>query len=151
MPAIIAKYCKQYFITLKPDTQREYQRQYAKIAKAFADFNIDVPQKRDCIEFLEIHCKPRSRIMQVYRDRLVSFFRWAANHGYRQDNPALDIVLKGPPKNNRYCTDAEYHAIRDALMTGKDGRATPSGPVLQCFMDLLYLTFQRPTDIRLLK
>ena len=151
MPSVIAEYCKHYFPTLKPDTQKEYHWQYEKIAKAFADFDIEIPQKRDCIEFLEMHCKPRSRMMQVYRDRLVSLFRWAADRGYRTDNPALDIALKGPPKNSRYCTGEEYHKIRDAMMIGADGKPTASGPMLQCFMDLLYLTAQRPTDIRLLK
>ena len=151
MPIRIAEFCKWYFPTLTPDVQREYVRQYKKIADSFADFDVELVQKKDCIAFLEDRCKPGSRIMQAYKSRLLSFFRWCADRGYRTDNPATDIRLKGPPKNNRYPTDAEYHAIRDALLTGNDGRPTPSGPMIQCFMDLCYLTMQRTTEIRLLK
>lgn len=151
MPELIEKYCKSYFLTLTPSVQHEYELQYGKVAKAFEDFDVDVVRKKHCIDFLELNCKPGTRMMQAYKSRLVSFFRWASDRDYRTDNPASDIRLKGPPKNNRYPTDAEYHAIRDAMLIGDDGKLTRSGEMMQCFIDLLYLTAQRPTEIRLLR
>ncbi len=77
------------------------------------------------------------------------FFRWTIVQGYRQDNPLDPIRLKTPASRDRYITNAEFLQIRAKLL-GNDGHATASGPMMQIFVDLLYLTGQRGTDIRLL-
>ena len=151
MPARIHAFCKWYFPQLTPGVQREYVHQYRRIGEAFADFDVAIVQKKDCFDFLEENFKPASRIKQAYRSRLHSFFRWCADRGYRESNPAADIRLKAPAKNTRYPTNDEFHKIRDAMLIGEDGKLTPSGEMMQCFIDLLYLTAQRPTDIRLLR
>jgi integrase len=48
-------------------------------------------------------------------------------------------------------TDEQYNAIRDALLVDDDGKEVRNGKMIQCYMDLLYLLFQRGTDIRLMR
>lgn len=48
-------------------------------------------------------------------------------------------------------TDEQYLAIHRNLAIGKDKRPTRSGPMVQCYMDLLYLLYQRGTEVRLLR
>jgi integrase len=128
---------------------RDLERQCQAIAEGLADFDVADVQPVDIAAFLD-QWEGR-RMAQVYRGRLVDFFAWACRKGYRADNPAREIAVEPPERRQRYITDEEFHAIRDALATGKDGRATQSGPMVQCFVDLVYLTLQRPTDIRLLR
>ncbi|WP_081463671.1 tyrosine-type recombinase/integrase [Candidatus Glomeribacter gigasporarum] len=60
-------------------------------------------------------------------------------------------LLPDPKARDRYITDAEYHRIRDALLIGADGRPTSSGAMVQCYIDLCYLLYQRTTEVRLLR
>ena len=66
-------------------------------------------------------------------------------------NPCREVKVEKVSASKVYITDQQYHAIRDAALIGKDGRPTPSGVTLQCYMDLCYLLYQRSTEIRLLK
>jgi integrase len=69
----------------------------------------------------------------------------------REHNPVREVAIEKPKKRDRYITHAEYHAIRDALLTGSKGNKTLSGEMMKCFVDLCYLTAQRSTEIRNLK
>lgn len=66
-------------------------------------------------------------------------------------NPAKQISVAAPQKRDVYMTDEQYMKIWDALLTGKDGKPTRTGAMVQCYMDLLYLLYQRGTDVRLLR
>jgi len=50
-----------------------------------------------------------------------------------------------------HMTDEQYLAIHKYLAIGKDKRPTRSGPMVQCYMDLLYLLYQPETEVRLLR
>lgn len=87
----------------------------------------------------------------VLRGDLNNFFKRAVRLGLRNENPVLNLSVEKPQKRTVLITDEQFHAVRDALLTGKDDRATPSGPMVQCYIDLCYMIFQRTTEIRLLR
>ncbi len=130
-------------------SSKELTRHCRIISEAFADFDVDQLLPVDVAAFLDQW--DGRRAAQVYRSRLSDFFSWACRKGLRHDNPVREIAVPAPRKRSRYITDDEFHAIRDALMTGDDGKPTPSGPMVQCYVDLCYLLYQRTTDVRLLK
>ena len=128
---------------------KELTRHCRVISEAFADLDVDQLLPVDVATFLDQW--DGKRAAQVYRSRLSDFFSWACRKGMRHDNPVREVAVAAPMKRLRYITDDEFHAIRDALMTGDDGKPTPSGPMVQCYVDLCYLLYQRTTDVRLLK
>lgn len=119
------------------------------IGSAFEDFDVEQPIGVDVARFVDQWAGQRAA--QVYLSRLTDFFRWAIRKGLRTDNPCADIRVEKPENRTRYLTDSEWHAVRDALLIGKDDRKTSSGPMIQCYVDLCYLLYQRTTEIRLLK
>lgn len=127
----------------------EISRVCRVIATAFEDFNPDQVIPVDVARFLDQW--EGQRMAQVYRARLSDFYTWACRRGDASSNPVADVKVDKPPKRDRLLTPAEFHAIRDALAIGLDGRATPSGPMIQCYVDLCFLLYQRTTEIRLLK
>lgn len=76
---------------------------------------------------------------------------WCCRRDLLNNNPARDVTVEKPPKRDVYITDAQYLAIRDAAAIGDNGVPTRSGPMLRCYLDLLYLLYQRGTEIRLLR
>lgn len=121
----------------------------AIIARCFEDFNIDQPIGYDVAQFIDQWAGRRSA--QIYLARLSDFFRWSIRRGLRTDNPCANIRAEKPEPRRRYLTDAEWSAVRDALLVGDDGKRTASGPMVQVYIDLCYLLYQRTTEIRLLK
>jgi integrase len=91
------------------------------------------------------------RMAQVYLSRLSGFFKWACRKGFRTDNPCREISVEKPQKRMRYITDDEYIQIKDSILVGLDELPTRSGLMVQCYVDLCYLLYQRVTEIRLLK
>lgn len=152
-PTILKKWLPSALLGLSANEQKETERKSKILMTAFAEFEIGDVQPKHVLEFLEVNFihVGKLRSAQSYKSALSKFFRWAQLHGYRTDNPCDPVRLKHPPKRDRYITDAEFLAIRTALLTGKDGKETRSGKMAQCFIDLCYLTGQRSTDIRLLK
>jgi integrase len=128
---------------------KEITRQFRKIAEAFADFDVDQVMPVDIAEFVDQW--EGQRMAQVWHSRLSGFFAYACRKGWRNDNPCREVAVEKPASRKRYITHKEYHAVRDAALIGKDGKKTPSGEMLQCYMDLCYLLYQRTTEIRLLK
>lgn len=119
------------------------------IARCFEDFNVDQPVGYDVARFIDQWEGRRSA--QTYLGRLSDFFRWSIRRGFRTDNPCSNIRAEKPEPRRRYLTDIEWSAVRDALLLGEDGKKTLSGPMVQVYIDLCYLLYQRTTEIRLLK
>lgn len=119
------------------------------LAKSFADFDVEQPLGVDVARCVDQWAGQRAA--QVYLSRLTDFYRWAIRRGLRPDNPCSDIRVEKPRKRRRYLSDEEWHAARAALLIGDDKRRTASGPMVQCYVDLCYLLYQRTTEIRLLK
>lgn len=136
-------------IKLFERSNAELARICDRISEAFGAFDLEEVRPVDIAHFVD-QWEGR-RAAQIYRARLSDFFAWAIRRGLRHDNPAREVTVDTPPRRARYITHGEYHAIRDALLIGADGRPTRSGPMVQAYVDLCYLLYQRTTEIRLLK
>ncbi len=122
---------------------------YGVIEHAFADFDLEQIRTADVTVFLDQWEGRRSA--QTYKAHLARFFRWCRRKGFMDQNPASDIEVEEPPKRKVVITNDQYHKIRDQLLVGDDGKPTRTGQMVQVYMDLLYLVYQRGTDVRLLK
>lgn len=120
------------------------------IREYFAEFDVEQVRGFDVAQFLDQWEGQRSA--QTYRSYLSLFFEWCiSRHGLINVNPAKQISVTPPQKRRAAMTDEQYHKIRDALLIGEDGRPIRTGEMIQCYMDLLYLLFQRGTDVRLMR
>lgn len=120
-----------------------------KIEDAFSEFHLVQVQPSDVALFVDQWEGRRSA--QAYKGHLVKFFAWCNRRGLLNTNPAREVTVDKPPKRDVYMTDEQYLKIRENLLIGKDGRPTRSGPMVQCYMDLLFLLYQRGTEVRLLR
>ncbi|MDO9227131.1 MAG: tyrosine-type recombinase/integrase [Pseudomonadota bacterium] len=151
MPKRVTTWLQQTLPGLSAAEQKEVARMAAAIAEAFSEFRVEQIQAKHVLLFLnQWTLDGKLRTAQRYRAQLAKFFRWCIVQGDRADSPVDAIRLKAPAKHDRYITDVEYLAIRDKLL-GNDEHAAASGPMMQVFVDLLYLTGQRGQDIRLLR
>lgn len=100
---------------------------------------------------------PMQRVMRAF---LSGFFQWCIDRGRIDTNPCREVKLKKPKARSVYITDDHFARIRAAMLTytyvirkdtslEKTITATvQTGPMVQCFVDLCYLTAQRSTEIR---
>ena len=122
------------------------------IAKAFKDTNVAELDSVHIWQFLKPYDGRRAG--QAYRGHLEKFFAWASREGHRKTaNPATADVMPValPPKRDVEITVEEFRSVRKAVMVDEKGKAIPSGPMVQCYIDLTYLLYQRTTDVRLLR
>ncbi|WP_257818004.1 tyrosine-type recombinase/integrase [Burkholderia glumae] len=98
---------------------------------------------------------PMQRVMRAF---LSGFFQWCIDKGRIDANPCREVKLRKPKPRQTYITDAHFAAIRGAMLSVTYDRAgstitaeVPTGPMMQCFVDLCYLTAQRSTEIRNLR
>lgn len=148
MPIAIATFKREHLPGLAVTTQKEHARLLEKAAAEFAEFEVADVRPADVSTSVKQLYAGRATAARHYKARLSTFFRWAVERGLRADNPCREIWLKAPAPRDRYITDDELLDIRQALLTGEDGKPTRAGAIAQCFVDLCYLTAQRPTDIR---
>lgn len=144
MPDLIDAFRKQHFQTLTSfDVRKEYGRVFDVISTAFEKFNAAQVEPGDVIKFLNDNFSEHLNSMGKYKARLSTFFSWCVlNKGKTgvEVNPCREIRLKAPPKRRGKLNAVRYWAIHDKL-----------SPMGQCFLELMYLTRQRPTEIRLLR
>lgn len=114
-------------------TQAEYQRQIALLVRVFGAMRIDAIRPRDVADYLAV----RPRIAGTREKAVLSLvINHARAHGLT-DAPNPCAGVRGvKSKRNRYVTDAE---LADAC-----ARADPT---LAAFLELAYLTGQRPGDV----
>lgn len=146
--AAIARFKSEYLKTLAPSTQPEYERLLDLAADDFADFEIADVRPTDIARSVKNLYAGRPTAARSYKARLSTFFRWCVEEGLCSSNPCREIWLKAPPKRDRYIGDDELGRIRAWLLRGDDGLPTPAGEMARIFVELCYLTIQRPTDIR---
>jgi integrase len=89
--------------------------------------------------YLELGLKA-GRAVRANREKsaLSSCLSWmlAKNHGGLKANPCKAIKRNKESARRRYITDAEYQAVYDL-----------AGPAVRAWMELMYRTLQRPSDI----
>lgn len=139
MPVAIDAYMKGKARELTPGVATEYRRMFNVIAQAFVDFRVDQVRPGDVLDFVQQFAdRPTAR--RAYKARLSGFFGWCVLTDRCSTNPCAEIRLSAPPARPAKFDAETFWALRAAL--------PPQG---QAFLDLLYLTRQRPTDIRLLR
>jgi len=170
MPAAIAAFRRDYIEGegLALTTKIEYNRVFDVIAQDFVEFTVPQVKAPHIDAFLTNHFsagagkRARPAMKRHAKARLSTFFRWCVRKGLRDDNPCAAVWVKNPPKHKSKWTDETFHKIRDALLPTQDQskwyRANGelradvrSGLVLQCYLDLSFLLYQRATDVRLLR
>src|SRR5512139_1538944 len=147
MPAGITLWLQSALPGLSASEQKELARKGGIVSKVFAEFDTSQVQAKHVLQFLQQWSKAgKLRMAQSYRAMLNQFFKWVIVQGDRTDNPVEPVSTKAPQKNKVYMPDDAFLLIRDKLM-GNAGHACASGPMMQCYVDLLYLTGQRGKDI----
>lgn len=87
-------------------------------------------------------------MQRVMRAFLSGFFTWCIIKRHMTHNPCREVRIKKPKSRDVYIPDGHFIAIREALVKDKNGCTVRSGEIMQCFVDLCYLTMQRSTDVR---
>jgi len=133
---------------------------YGRYAGAgFRNANVADIKPTHVTNWLKVKYAGKLAMQRVMRAFLSGFFQWCVDTGKRDTNPCSEVKLKKPKPSKVYITDADFAAIRGAMVsytyTTKVGKTITgrinTGPMMQCFVDLCYLTAQRSTEIRLLK
>ena len=120
------------------------------IEKGFSSFDVAQVKGTDVAEYLDFW--EGKRVAQVYKSYLSKFFAWCISRkGLIEINPVDQIELEAVPDRDVYITNEQYYAIYDKLLIGFDDKPTRTGEMVQCYMDLCYLLYQRTTEIRLLR
>jgi integrase len=143
MPALIKDFQAVHFSTLSFEVKREYERMFQVISTAFEAFNASQVEPGDVLQFLNDNFPGKQNTKGKYKARLSTFFSWCVLNQSRtgvEVNPCREIRLKAPTKQRGKMNADVYWAIHEKL--------TPMG---QCFLELMYYTRQRPTEIRLLR
>jgi integrase len=133
---------------------------YGKYAgSGFRNANVADVKPSDVSKWLKVKYKDKLPMQRMMRSFLSGFFQWCIDENKRDTNPCREVKIKKPKPSTVYITDEHFAAIRGAMVsftyTRKGGAVVTSrvqsGDMMQCFVDLCYLTAQRSTEIRLLK
>ena len=143
LPTWTAEFQKVHFPTLTFEVRKEYERMFIEIDKAFEKFDAAEVEPGDVIKFLNDNFPGKLNTMGKYKARMSTFFSWCVLNKAKTGvhvNPCREIKIKAPPKRRGKLNADRYWAIHEALP-----------PMGQCFLELMYFTRQRPTEIRLLR
>ncbi|MCE2724487.1 MAG: tyrosine-type recombinase/integrase [Burkholderiales bacterium] len=136
-PARIEEFKTTYLSTLSEQSRKEYGRVYDDCKIALKSLSTEEVAPADVLDILDQLNTPRMK--HHYKSRLSTFFRWCCTRRYCSHNPCRDIEVKLPPAKRVQWSVEAWHSIRAKL-----------SPMLQCYMDLCFLLYQRNTDARLL-
>jgi integrase len=142
LPDHIEEFKKVLYPNVKPYTRDEYERMLGEIATGFKQFDSADVEPGDIITFLQDNFATKLNTRSKYKGLLSSFFSWCClnSHTGVKVNPCREIKMSRPPKRRGKLNAERFWKIWDNL--------TPMG---RCALELLYLTRQRPTEIRLLR
>ena len=147
--ARLKEFQAEYLPTLAHASRKEYARIYALAADDFQDFDTEQVKAKHIKDFVRLKFST-PRMQRDGKSRLSTFMRWCVVCDYAATNPCEFIEIKQMAPKRFDWTPAKWHAIRNALVIDKNGQAVPSGAMMQCYIDLCFLLYQRNTDVRLL-
>lgn len=152
LPAHVDSYIADKAPDIADSSRDEWKRQAENVKLAFKDWNVEQIDTAAVHDFLLGNWKDKLPTQRVMRAWLSGFFSWCiVPKRLIKANPCKELKLKKPKARKVYIPDAEFMAIRSSLLIGRDKKKTATGDMMQCFIDLCYLTAQRSTDVRLLK
>ncbi|MGA7781152.1 MAG: tyrosine-type recombinase/integrase [Paraburkholderia sp.] len=136
----------------------EWVRRGDVVASYFRDWNVELMDASAIEDFVTGEWPGKLSSQRAMKAWVSKFFNWlVVKKKLLKINPAREVKVKKPKVRTVYIPDAAFLAIRDALMvskphpkTGKQSKVQ-TGPMMQCFIDLCYLTAQRSTEIRNLR
>jgi integrase len=156
MPRLVGTYMDQKASTYADSYRDEWKRRGEGVQAYFRDWNIAQIDASAVDDFLTQNWPGKLPTQRAMKAWLSTFFSWAVLKKHAQVNPTREVKVKKPKVRDVYIPSPHFMAIRDALMlskphpkTGKRSKV-PTGPMMQCFVDLCYLTCQRSTDVRFL-
>ena len=158
MPDALARFKLEHLAGLSPSTRVEHRRIYDIFIEQFQDFTVTEVRPTDISRLLKLKWPDKLTMRRHAKSRLSTFFSWCVESGLRDDNPCRDLKLKEPPPHKVKWTDESFHRVRDALLPTpdekqwhrRDGRLRDdvrAGLMMQCYLDLSFLLYQRATDV----
>jgi integrase len=151
MPALIDDWLVKKLGKYAQSTRQDYRRMATFIRSEFDNEWLVTDVKPTHIaRFLDKHFEGKPNTSNKYRALFSLLFSHAVRKGLRDSNPASEVDGAVEKRRDRYITDAELDAIRQAVIMGRDGRETDSGKTIVCLIDLAYQTAQRISDLLLL-
>lgn len=151
MSRLVTIYMEQFKAKYAESFRDEWERRGEDIRKAFKHHSIEQVDAGLVEDFLMQNWADKLPTQNAMKGWLSKFFGWAVRRRHIAVNPCREVEVKKPQGRTVYITDAHFLAIRKALAVAADGKRTPTGPEMQVFVDLCYLTCQRSTDVRLLR
>ncbi|WP_454711000.1 tyrosine-type recombinase/integrase [Cupriavidus nantongensis] len=155
IPTLVDEYVRLH----KAEHREKAWPAYGRYVKdAFADWDVQNVAPADVRDFLKDNWAGKLHMQRVMRSFMSGFCDWCIGKRLISANPCREVKLKKPPPRAVYMPDNEFLAIRSNMATyvretkrGPIQAAVPAGDMMQCFVDLCYLTVQRSTEIRLLR
>jgi integrase len=159
LPRLIDIYIGSHEKNYAESFRVEWVRRGATIKKAFAHWDIQQVDAGAVYDFLHNNWSDKRSTFQAMHAWLSKFFAWATVKRYVEMNPCREVEVKKPKKRTVLISTDHFLAIRSALVTYKYEKTikgerrvieakVPTGPMMQVFIDLCYLTIQRSTEIR---
>lgn len=152
MRPLIDEYVKRHKAQHKEEGWPNYGR-YA--GNGFRNANVSDIRPAHVSKWLKTKYVGKLPMQRIMRAFLSGFFQWCVDEERIHANPCRDVKLKKPKARTVYITDDHFARIRAAMLWSTYTRKgqtimakTPTGPMMQCFVDLCYLTAQRSTEIR---
>jgi integrase len=148
MPKMIADWLRDVGSRHSERTKANDAYQTRAIAKAFAEFRACDIRPPHIVDFLKL-LRDKPRTYNAYRAMLRELMRYAEERGLREpgSNPVDSLRTMTTKARRRYITDSELRRIKVGICYGKDGKRTPSGPMICCLVEMAYLTGQRASDL----
>jgi integrase len=142
MKAHIEDFKKILYPGVTVSVRGEYTRMFKEINDGFKPFDSAGVEPGDVIKFLQDNFATKLNARSKYKGLLSQFFSWCVVNSYTgvKVNPCREIKMSRPPKRKGKMNAERFWKIWDAL--------TPMG---RCFLELMYFSLQRPTEIRLLR
>lgn len=156
MPKLVGIYMDAHVANYADTYRDEWKRRGEVVQNGFRDWNVAQVDPSAIEDFLVGNWREQLSMQRAMKAWLSTFFSWCVRKNHVMVNPTREVKVKKPKTRDVYIPNVQFMAIRDALMLTKPHPKTgtrskvPTGPMMQCFIDLCYLTCQRSTDIRLL-
>ena len=147
MPALVKTFRAERLPSYAEVTRYDYGLMLDKIEAAMRDMDAVDVEPGDVMD-LRNQWRDKPRTANKYHALLSLLMGLAIELRLRSTNPCRDVKKLAEAKRMRLLTDDEFLHIREGTLVSRIGRKNPSGVMIQCAIDLAYLTAQRMGDIR---
>lgn len=136
MAGLIDRYLLEEAVNKQPKTQKDYRRMGEKLKPMFAEFSPEQVRPHHIAKIIDHEAKKHPVQANRYRQFLSAVFSHAVRWGLVHSNPCRDVKGISVKKRDRYITNEEFDAVKNA-----------SPQSVGCIMDFCYFTAQRISDV----